>query len=194
MPLMSTSMLEVKFNTDPADGYNDQGIIIEQDADNCLRFDVYDAGPVGTGTEKLFVGSRIGGSNATVTSPTIADGAAMFLRVTRTGDHVGRCSIRRMGRRGSWGPVSTQALSVNRLACLQETPWNGLEVHGEDRLLLRCRQPHHPGGLEHQSDRHHPIATISPEERHRKPPTAMIRRVVGSLMAASELARALSDI
>ena len=123
-------VLEVKFNTDPADGYNDQGIIIEQDADNFLRFDVYDAGPVGTGTEKLFVGSRIGGSNATVTSPTIADGAAMFLRVTRTGD-LWELHYSADGTTWELGSSFTQALSVTSVGVFAGNPVDGLEYTAE---------------------------------------------------------------
>ena len=76
--------LEAKFNADPTDGYNDQGIIVEQDASNWLRFDVYDVDT--NAGEKLFVGKMVGGATTIIINANIADGAANYLRVTRSGN------------------------------------------------------------------------------------------------------------
>jgi regulation of enolase protein 1 (concanavalin A-like superfamily) len=74
--------LEVKWNTEPAGGYNDQGILVEQDADNWLRFDVFHS----NSSLRLFVGKTIGGSNTAILNANIPSGSAFYLRVRRQGD------------------------------------------------------------------------------------------------------------
>ncbi len=74
--------IEVKFNTEPAAGFNDQGIVVEQDSDNWIRFDVYSpaSGP------KVFVGRTVGGTNSSLLNSAIASGSAQYLLLERSGD------------------------------------------------------------------------------------------------------------
>ncbi len=74
--------LEVKWGSEPSDGFNDQGILVEQSADTWLRFDVFHDGS----NLKLFVGRTIAGSNDAVLNKVIPVGSASFLRVRRSGD------------------------------------------------------------------------------------------------------------
>lgn len=74
--------LVASWNGEPSDGYNDQGILIEQDADNWLRFDVFHTGS----SLRYFVGKTIGGANTAVLNKSIASGSAFYVRVRRTGD------------------------------------------------------------------------------------------------------------
>jgi len=53
--------VEVKFNGDPAGGFNDQGLVVAQDASNWLRFDVYHNGA----NLKAFIGRTVGAPNFT---------------------------------------------------------------------------------------------------------------------------------
>jgi len=74
--------LEVKFNAEPTSGFNDQGLVVEQDPDNLLRFDVYHTGSL----LKAFIGRTVGGSNTGILNLTIVPGSATYLRVRRTND------------------------------------------------------------------------------------------------------------
>ena len=136
--------LVVKFNTDPADGYNDQGIIIEQDAGNWLRFDVYDGGPLGGATEKLFVGATIGGAAGdSLLNATIDDGAAMYLRVVRSGD---AWSMYYSADGASWtlGHAFTQALTVTSVGVFAGNPLDGLEYTAEIDYFFDMDNPIDP--------------------------------------------------
>jgi regulation of enolase protein 1 (concanavalin A-like superfamily) len=75
--------IEAKFDAEPTDGYNDQGVLVEQDSDNWLRFDIYHNGS----TLKAFMGSITTDSGSTIyLNSAIPAGSATFIRVRRTGD------------------------------------------------------------------------------------------------------------
>jgi len=74
--------VELKWASEPTDGYNDQGLLVEQDADDWLRFDVFHTGSA----LKLFVGKTVGGSHTAVFNQSIASGSALYLRVRREGN------------------------------------------------------------------------------------------------------------
>ena len=74
--------VEVKFVSEPTTGYQMQGIIIEQDDNNWLRFDQHH-----NGTElRLFASTTITGNFLNKLNLVINSGDASFLRVNRTGD------------------------------------------------------------------------------------------------------------
>jgi len=75
--------LEVKFDSVPSQDVHDQGIVIEQDGDNWLRFDTFNSGS----SLKAFVGAIIGGVRNTYVNQTVPAGSAVYLRITRTGDN-----------------------------------------------------------------------------------------------------------
>ena len=74
--------LEARFLTTPAEKFEIQGILVEQDADNWLRFDTYSNG------SKLFAFAAVtlGGSSSSQINVEIPGGTAPYLRVTREGD------------------------------------------------------------------------------------------------------------
>ena len=74
--------IEVKLESDFTAGTQIQGLTIEQDDSEWIRFDVYRAGA----NTFVFVGSTTGGSTTTVTNAQIALVAPMHLRVTRATD------------------------------------------------------------------------------------------------------------
>ncbi len=74
--------VEVKWNSEPTEGRNDQGVIIEQGPDDWLRFDTFH-----DGTQlRLFVGKTIGGNRSTLLNAMVPEGDGTHLRVTRSGD------------------------------------------------------------------------------------------------------------
>lgn len=73
--------LEVKFESQPQLRYQEQGLFIEQDADNWLRFDVYSDGAA----TRIFAASRTAGAMSTRISKVIVAGAPLYLRVVRSG-------------------------------------------------------------------------------------------------------------
>ena len=73
---------EVKFTSDLTSTIQQQGVLIEQDLDDWIRFDVYRSGS----QNRAFVGSTVGGSTSTEAHATVALVAPMHLRVTRVGD------------------------------------------------------------------------------------------------------------
>ncbi len=75
---------ELGFGSVPSLKYQMQGLLVEQDADDWLRFDFYS-----TGSQlKVFAASTVAGSSSTRLSSTIgaAPGSALFMRVSRGGD------------------------------------------------------------------------------------------------------------
>jgi regulation of enolase protein 1 (concanavalin A-like superfamily) len=75
-------VVEAKFLSRPSEKYQIQGILIEQDADNWLRFDtVHDGQDL-----RVFAGITQGGSSAPAINDTVSPGAADYLRVERAGD------------------------------------------------------------------------------------------------------------
>jgi len=110
-------VLEVKFNAEPTGGVNDQGVVIEQDSSNWLRFDVYH-----TGSQlKAFIGKTVGGTNSTVLNLTITAGTANYLRVRRTGDTFD-LDVSNDGT--SWTPTGgvTQVLTVAEVGVFAGNP------------------------------------------------------------------------
>ena len=75
--------IEAKFLTVPTLHHQTQGLLIEQDASNWLRFDTYRSG------SDLYVFSAVtvGNSSSVKLNIQVADGAADYLRATRTGDN-----------------------------------------------------------------------------------------------------------
>lgn len=74
--------VEVKFDSLPTRKYQMQGIIVEQDASNFLRFDFYSDGSV----LRLFAASFSGGSPTVRGSAVIGGAAPLYMRVSRSGN------------------------------------------------------------------------------------------------------------
>lgn len=75
--------LEVKFESMVAAKYQLQGVIVEQDVDDFLRFDFYSTG----GEVRVFAARFVAGSPATIANVAVPVGdAPMYLRVNRSGD------------------------------------------------------------------------------------------------------------
>ncbi|KIC36396.1 DUF1349 domain-containing protein, partial [Leisingera sp. ANG-M7] len=74
--------IETRFLTTPSERFQLQGILVEQDADNWLRFDVYSDGNV----LRVFSGVTVNGSSSMRINTVIQAGDAEYLRVTRSGD------------------------------------------------------------------------------------------------------------
>ncbi len=118
--------VEVKFNAEPTDGYNDQGLIVEQDGDNWLRFDVYHSGSV----LKAFIGKTVAGSNSTILNATITPGTASYMRLRRTGDLF---EWELCGDGVSWALVGsvTQTLAVTQAGIYAGNPVDALAFTSE---------------------------------------------------------------
>ncbi|MEM7545165.1 MAG: Ig-like domain-containing protein [Pseudomonadota bacterium] len=74
--------VEAKFLTQPVNAIEVQGIIVEEDNANWIRFDVRSVG----GEQRLFGAATTNGSTDVEFDFAVPDGAAQFLRVSRTGD------------------------------------------------------------------------------------------------------------
>ncbi|MEM9096045.1 MAG: DUF1349 domain-containing protein, partial [Pseudomonadota bacterium] len=74
--------LESRFLSTPSQQYENQGFLVEEDADNWLRFDVLSDGD----NLRAFGGITVGGVTVGSFNVVIPDGSAEFLRLTRTGD------------------------------------------------------------------------------------------------------------
>jgi regulation of enolase protein 1 (concanavalin A-like superfamily) len=75
--------MEVKFESLPSQAYALQGILVEADADNFIRFDFYSdsTGP------RVFAAHFVDGNPTAVSNQAIADNTPLYLRVTRVGDN-----------------------------------------------------------------------------------------------------------
>ena len=73
---------EVKFLSTPSGNIQDQGILVEQDATNWLRFDTYS----NNGKTYVYGGVTTDGVTATKFNTVVAAGSASHLRVERSGD------------------------------------------------------------------------------------------------------------
>ena len=73
---------EVKFDSQPSQGYQMQGIIVEQDADNWLRFDTYHDGS----TQYIFAATTTGGRSGRKIEIPVTSTDASYLRVNRQGN------------------------------------------------------------------------------------------------------------
>lgn len=78
----SDFQLETRFLTVPSQQYQMQGFLVEQDAQNWLRFDTYFDGSV----LRAFAAVTLGGSSASLINVAIAASTAPYLRLTRTGN------------------------------------------------------------------------------------------------------------
>jgi hypothetical protein len=74
--------IDARWQSEPTGGFNDQGILIEQDTDNWLRFDVFHTGA----SLRAFMGKTIGGNHTTLLNANIFVGSARSMRVSRAGN------------------------------------------------------------------------------------------------------------
>ncbi|MEL6103449.1 MAG: hypothetical protein AAFR68_19295, partial [Pseudomonadota bacterium] len=74
--------LEARFLTEPSQRFQLQGLMVEQDANNWIRFDVYFNGQ----DLNIYAGVTTNGDTATQINLAIPPGSAEHIRVTRTGD------------------------------------------------------------------------------------------------------------
>ena len=72
---------EVKFASEPSQKYQGQGILIEQDNDDWIRFDTFHNGK----RLQIFAATTTTGNSQTIFSRNVS-GAANYLRVNRQGD------------------------------------------------------------------------------------------------------------
>ncbi|MBY8978076.1 tandem-95 repeat protein, partial [Rhodobacteraceae bacterium NNCM2] len=70
------------FLSEPSQRFQMQGLLVEQDASNWIRFDVYSDGNV----LRIFSAVTVNGSSSVRINATIAEGAAEYMRVERDGD------------------------------------------------------------------------------------------------------------
>ena len=73
---------EVKFESEPSQRFQLQGILVDQDADNWIRFDTYHDGS----QLRVFAATTTNGSSQTKINVPVASGTASHLRVNRQGD------------------------------------------------------------------------------------------------------------
>jgi len=74
--------IAVKFESEPIQGYQMQGLLVEQDAENFLRLDFYS-----DGSQLLVFSARfVGGVPTTLINQSIATNQLLYLRLTRQGD------------------------------------------------------------------------------------------------------------
>ena len=74
--------IQVKFGSTPSQAFQSQGILIEQDAGNFLRFDILHNGT----TLRVFGANFVDGTPTALFSKMISVSPAYFLRLSRTGD------------------------------------------------------------------------------------------------------------
>lgn len=115
------SKIEVRFKTEPSGGFNDQGILVEQDATNWLRADVYNPG---TGL-KLFVGKTVAGVNTSLLNADIPAGSGAYLLVERSGD-TWSVSHSPDGTNWTLGQTFNQAYAVSQVGVYAANPVDGL--------------------------------------------------------------------
>ena len=76
--------IEVKFESQPTEAFQSQGLLVEDDAGDYIRFDVYsDGSPLAL---SLFSAVFAGGEPITQLNQAIAVSPVQYLRLTRTGD------------------------------------------------------------------------------------------------------------
>ncbi|MFQ1701372.1 cadherin-like domain-containing protein [Loktanella agnita] len=80
--LDSDLVLETRFLSDPTERYEMQGLLVEQDADTWLRFDIFSDGD----EVYAFAASTVNGVSTERIRVEISGGTAPYLRVTRTDD------------------------------------------------------------------------------------------------------------
>ncbi len=77
--------IEVKFESALSEQYQMQGIIVEADSNNFLRFDFYDDGNA-PGTLKIFAASFSGGTATPINDLEISAGNPLFMKIRRSGN------------------------------------------------------------------------------------------------------------
>ena len=129
--------VEAKWDSVPGEKYQMQGIVVQQDVDNWLRFGLYHDGSV----LKAFVASIVGGSASSEASVSVTPGSSVWVKVNRTGD-TWTMSFSDDG--STWEPIGTfdEAMTVasgRRLRREPQCEWHGHipGVHGPIGLLLR---------------------------------------------------------
>ena len=102
--------VEVKFDSAVDQPYEAQGLLIEQDADDLLRVDVYHDG---SGT-RLFAASMVGGVSTVEHQSTVQGGAPAFLRLRREGNE---WTLRHSRDGVNWSAAATftHAMTVGRI-------------------------------------------------------------------------------
>lgn len=129
-------VMTVKWNAEPTDGYNDQGIIVESDPSNWMRFDIFHTGSV----LRAFIGTTLTGSNATIVSANITPGSATYARLTRTGyNYLFEIS----GDGSTWSTVGsvTQSMIVNRVGVFAANPLDALAFTSEVDYVFEQDDP-----------------------------------------------------
>lgn len=127
---------EVRWNAEPTVGFDDQGLLVEQDADTWLRFDVYH-----NNTQlKLFVGRTLAGTNTTLLNATIPVGSATHLRVARTGN-VFTTSTSSDGVTWDEQHMFVQPLSVGQVGVYAGNPVDALAFTSEVDYFLVSTDP-----------------------------------------------------
>ena len=74
--------VEVKFESEPTQKYQMQGLLAEQDTGNFIRFDVYSDGSI----LRIFGAHFTGGSPSVVVQQPITAASTIYLRLSRSGD------------------------------------------------------------------------------------------------------------
>jgi regulation of enolase protein 1 (concanavalin A-like superfamily) len=97
--------VEVKFDSAVAARYQTQGLVVEQDADDLLRVDVYHDG---SGT-RLFAAKMVSGVASTIHQSTVTSGAPVFLRLKRVGD---TWTLRHSRDGAAWTTATTFAYAM----------------------------------------------------------------------------------
>ena len=103
--------VEVKFESSVTDSFEMQGLIVQQDLDDFLRFDFYGDG----GQTRVFAARVVGGSPTALTNVAIPVSAApLYLKVTRTGD---TWALAYSGDGSTWTSVTSfvHALAVSEV-------------------------------------------------------------------------------
>ena len=74
--------VQVKFDSSVEEEFQSQGIIIQEDSNNWLRFDFYSNGQ----GMRIFAAITVNGSSSSMIDQSITPGAPMYMRVERAGD------------------------------------------------------------------------------------------------------------
>jgi regulation of enolase protein 1 (concanavalin A-like superfamily) len=131
--------IEVLWKTEPTGGFNDQGVLVEQDADDWLRFDIYH----NNSSLKAFMGKTIGGANTALLNADIAAGSALAMRVHRSGD-TWTMELSGDGTTFSQAGQFTQALAVTRVGVYAANPVNALDWTSEVDWFFDAGNPVDP--------------------------------------------------
>ncbi|MFZ1027056.1 MAG: Ig-like domain-containing protein, partial [Limnoraphis robusta] len=113
-PAVNTDFeLEVKFASQPSQGFQFQGILVEQDAKNWLRFDTLHDG----NELRVFAAATTNGTSQTKIDTTVNPGSANYLRVNREGN---LWQLEYSADGSSWKTAGsfTQSLTTNSVGTL----------------------------------------------------------------------------